>query len=132
MGLVYATLQLRNPTRPELGPVEVQALADTGALHLCVPQYVATELGLEELEQREITFADGRKSIVAYAGPVEVMFQNRRCFVGAMVVGDEALLGAIPMKDLDLVVQPATRMVTVNPASPTIPSSVAKLQTVSA
>jgi hypothetical protein len=39
-----------------------------------------------------------------------------------MLMGDEVLLGAIPMEDLDLVVQPLTRTVTVNPASPDIPS----------
>jgi hypothetical protein len=41
-------------------------------------------------------------------------------------MGDEVLLGAIPMEDMDLVVTPMTRQVAVNPASPNIPSSVAK------
>ena len=35
MGLTNATIQLRNPRLPELEPVEVDALADTGAVHLC-------------------------------------------------------------------------------------------------
>jgi hypothetical protein len=64
--------------------------------------------------------------LVPYMGPIEVRFQNRRCFVGAMVLGDEALLGAIPMEDLDLVLHPATREIRVNPASPNVPTSVAK------
>ena len=59
---------------------------------------------------------------VPYGGPVEVRFGSRRCFVGAMLMGDEVLLGAIPMEDLDLVIQPLTRTVTVNPASPDVPS----------
>jgi clan AA aspartic protease len=125
MGLVRTTLQLRNPSKPELAPIRVDALADTGALHLCIPQHVALQLQLEELERREVTFADGRKGTVPYVGPVEVAFENRRCFVGAMLVGDDTLLGAIPMEDLDLVVHPTTRTVTVNPSSPNIPSSVA-------
>jgi hypothetical protein len=37
MGLVNAKIQLRNPRIPELAPVEVEALADTGAVHLCIP-----------------------------------------------------------------------------------------------
>ena len=45
---------------------------------------------------------------------------------GALVLGDEILLGAVPMEDMDLVVSPATRSVTVNPASPNVPSSTAK------
>jgi len=45
---------------------------------------------------------------------------------GALVLGDEILLGAAPMEDMDFVVSPATRSVTVNPASPNVPSSTAK------
>ena len=126
MGLVYAELTLRNPVDPSLSPITVRALADTGALHLCVPKHVALQLKLEELERREVTLADGSKQLIPYMGPIEVRFQNRRCYVGAMVLGDEALLGAIPMEDLDLVVHPATRTVAVNPLSPNIPTSVAK------
>lgn len=126
MGISRTSLQLRNPTRPGLAPILVDALVDTGALHLCIPQHVAIQLELEELEKRELTFADGRKRTAPYVGPIEIVFENRRCFVGAMIVGDETLLGAIPMEDLDLVIHPATRTVTVNPSSPNIPSSLAK------
>jgi hypothetical protein len=57
---------------------------------------------------------------------VEVTFGNRSCFVGALVLGDEVLLGAVPMEDLDLVISPGRRTVEVNPDSPNIPSSVVK------
>lgn len=126
MGLTYTTLSLRNPVEAQLSSMPVQALVDTGALHLCIPQHVALQLNLKTLEEREVTLADGKKSRVPYVGPIEVSFANRRCFVGAMVLGDEALLGAIPMEDMDLVVYPATQEVRVNPNSPNIPSSVAK------
>lgn len=56
----------------------------------------------------------------------QVQFGNRGCFTGALVLGDEILLGAVSMEDMDLVVSPATRSVTVNPASPNVPSSTAK------
>ena len=69
---------------------------------------------------------DVSKRLMAYVGPIEVHFANRRCFVGAMVMGDEAFLGAIPMEDLDLVVPPLTHEGTANPSSPNIPSSLAK------
>lgn len=123
MGLTRTTIELRNPVRPECGPLSVQALADTGAMYLCLPPSVASELGLRELERRDIVLADGSRRLVPYGGPVEVRFANRRCFVGAMLVGDEVLLGAIPMEDMDLVVQPLTRQVTVNPLSPDVPSA---------
>ena len=59
-------------------------------------------------------------------GPVKITFKNRNCFTGAMVIGDEVLLGAIPMEDMDLVVHPSKLLLTVNPQSPNIPASVAK------
>jgi hypothetical protein len=91
---------------------------------------LAIQLKLERLEEREVTTADGVKHLCAYVGPIEVHFANRGCFTGAFVLGDEILLGAVPMEDMDLVVSPATRSVTVNPASPNVPSSTAKwLQT---
>jgi hypothetical protein len=41
MGLIRGTITLMNPTRPELAPVEVSVLADTGAVHLCIPEHLA-------------------------------------------------------------------------------------------
>ncbi len=126
MSITHTKLSLRNPVKPDLTPIEVKALADTGAMHLCIPEHVALQLQLVEQEKREVTLADGSKKLVSYVGPVEIQFANRRCFVGAMILGDEVLLGAIPMEDLDLVVRPLTREVYVNPESPNIPSSLAK------
>lgn len=126
MGLIYTKISLKNPRQPDLRPVEAKALADTGALHLCIPEHVAIQLKLEQLYEREVTTADGSKRLCAYVGPVEVRFGERACFTGALVLGDEVLLGAVPMEDMDLVVSPAMRTITVNPASPNIPSSTVK------
>lgn len=126
MGLVRASISLRNPRENELKPVNLTALVDTGALHLCIPEHVAIQLKLDQLYEREVTTADGSKRLCAYVGPVEVRFGERGCFTGALVAGDEVLLGAVPMEDMDLVVSPATQTVTVNPASPNIPSSTVK------
>src|ERR1051326_118640 len=126
MGLAYATLTLRNPKVGELSPVEVRSLADTGALHLCIPSHVALQLKLEELQKREVVMADGKKLLCPYVGPVEVSYDGRSCYTGGIVLGDEVLLGAVPMEDMDLILEPAKRSVIANPASPNIPFSVAK------
>jgi clan AA aspartic protease len=125
MGLIRGYFTLINPTRPDLAPLEVSALADSGAVHLCIPEHLAIQLSLAELERREVVLADGRRRTVPYVGPVEVRFRNRRCFTGAMVLGNEVLLGAIPMADMDLVLRPQLQCVDVNPESPNIPLSVA-------
>ena len=121
MGHVFAEIELSNPRRPELAPVRLRALADTGALMLCMPEHVAVQLDLEAESMREVSLADGRSASVPYVGPLKVAFEKRFCYVGALVLGDEVLLGAVPMEDMDLVVNPARRMVTVDPASPNLP-----------
>ncbi len=126
MGIFKADIELQNSVNRSLKSVRVQALVDAGALHLCLPEHLALQLGLAELEKREVTLANGHKQLAGYVGPVEVHFQNRRCFVGAMVLGDEPLLGAIPIEDMDLVIQPATRQLIANPENPNIPGSLAK------
>ena len=126
MGLIRGIFTLSNASKPELASVEVSALADTGAVHLCIPEHLAIQLNLAELERREVVLADGRRRTVPYVGPVELRFKNRRCFTGAMVLGNEVLLGAIPMEDMDLVLRPQLQSVDVNPESPNIPVSLAK------
>ena len=107
MGYVHATIELSNPREPELEPIRTAALADTGALMLCIPEHLALQLKLERESEREVTVADGRSMTVPYVGPVKVGFGDRICFVGALVMGDDVLLGAVPMEDMDLTVHPS-------------------------
>jgi clan AA aspartic protease len=125
MGQVFADLELANARRDDLAPMTVNALVDSGALHLCIPQHVATQLHLDVLDRRQVTVADDRVLTVDYVGPLKLKFANRQCLVGALVLGNQALFGAIPMEDMDLVINPARQTLTVNPASPNIAASVA-------
>ncbi len=126
MGTVYAQLTLSNPRHDELRPLEARALVDTGTMYLCIPAHVAIQLRLEPIHEREVTLANGAKQLCPYVGPIYVRFEDRGCFTGALVMGDEVLMGAIPMEDMDLVVMPLSRTVGPNPLSPNIPSSLAK------
>ena len=126
MGLVNGKILLKNPRRPKLAPVEVIALADSGAVHLCIPEHIQIQLKLEAIDDKEVTLADGSKRLVPYVGPIELRFKNRVGFAGALVMGDQVLLGAIPMEDMDLIIIPKTRTLDVNPDSPNIASSIVK------
>lgn len=126
MDLTNAKISLRNPRLPELESVEIDALADTGAVHMRIPPHIQLRLRLEETDKKEVTLADGSRKLVPYVGPVELRYKNRVGFAGALVMGDRPLLGAISMEDMDLVVVSGTREVTVNPESPDTASSIAK------
>ena len=124
MGLVHAEIKLDNPKEAPGGAVTTQALVDTRALHLCIPEALCRQLNLAAERVRRVTFADGRSVEAPYVGPVRVEVAGRTCFVGAMVFGDEVLLGAIPMEDLDLLVDPARLQLV--PRDPRGPVSMAK------
>ena len=126
MGLVTTRITLSNPRKPELSPVEVEALADSGSVHLCIPEHIRIQLELDEIDQKEACLADDSRKLVPYVGPVEIRFKNRVGFAGALVLGNQVLLGAIPMEDMDLIVVPPKRSLDVNPSSPNIATSIVK------
>ena len=126
MGLVNAKVILKNPREGELKALEVDALVDSRAVHFCIPEHIKIQLKLEKIDKKEATLADGRKKLVPYVGPIEIRFKNRVGFIGALVRGDQALLGSIPMEDMDLVILPKKIVLDVNPESPNIASSIAK------
>ena len=126
MGMINADIELSNPRQPELSGLSVRALVDTGAMTICIPEHVAIQLKLDEIEKREVTTADEKSHLVPYVGPIQIRFQRRTCFTGALVIGESVLLGAVPMEDMDLVIAPSRQTITVNPKSPNIPSAVVK------
>jgi clan AA aspartic protease len=126
MRYIQAKILLSKPREPSLKPIEVDALVDTGAITLCVPEHIAIQLKLVEIEKREVTTADGRNIVVPYVGPVQVNFERRTCFTGALILGDAVLMGAVPLEDMDLVLNPARQTITPNPASPNIPHALVK------
>jgi clan AA aspartic protease len=120
-----AHLRLGNDARPDLEEIDADALVDTGALHLCIPEHVALQLNLSHKTPREVRTADGRSHLVPYVSPVKISLLGRECVTGALVFGNQVLLGSIPMEGMDLVIEPSRQRVTVNPLSPNIPMSVA-------
>jgi len=124
--MINAEIELSNPSRPDLSPLVVEALVDTGAMTICIPEHIAIQLELTEIEKREVTTADEKSHLIPYVGPIQIRFQKRTCFTGALVIGDSVLLGAVPMEDMDLVLEPSRQTIAVNPKSPNIPSAVVK------
>ncbi len=99
---------------------------DTGSVYLCIPDHVKIQLKLDTIDEKEVILADGSKKLVPYVGPIEIRYKNRVGFAGALVMGDQVLLGAIPLEDMDFMIIPGKRVLDVNPESPNIATSIAK------
>jgi len=126
MGLVYADLCLTNLfTRQKLN---IRALVDTGATFMCVTEEVALQLGFDttEVSRQVVTLADGHQHKVPKIAPIEIAFDNRTYVTEALVLGDECLMGVLPLEAMDLLVDPKTRAIIVNPAHPNYPVALAK------
>ena len=126
MGITHADIVLENILLKR--KIEVKALVDSGSVFMTVPQHVAVQLGfdLEEVSARESVLADGSRKRVPMIGPLRVHFSDRYCDLSALVLGDEALFGAVPMEMMDLVLHPARQSLTVNPENPYVPAALVK------
>jgi len=116
---------MSNAKNSALMPVETRCIVDTGATYLCITEEIPLQLKLEEQQKREVKLANGHVIEVSYVGPIKLEFENRLCFVGAMVMGDTVLLGAIPMEDMDLVVHPKLLKLSVHPERPNVAGGLA-------
>ncbi|MEP7171167.1 MAG: clan AA aspartic protease [Bacteroidota bacterium] len=126
MGLIRAEIKLDNPSKENLTAIDASALVDTGSNFLCIPQHIALQLQLKEFEKREVTIVDGTVKLCPYVGPIRIRFANRMCLTGALVLGDDVLLGTIPIEDMDLLIHPAQLKLIVNPANPNIAGAIVK------
>jgi clan AA aspartic protease len=118
LGLTYAELKLTNLFNKK--SVKMRALVDTGAMHLCVPEAIAVQLGFDptEAETVRITVADGRTLTVPRIAPINIEFANRSFISQAFVLGNEPLMGVVPIEAMDLIVDPMNQQLKVNPEHP--------------
>lgn len=123
MGIVYAEIRLSNPVRPDLEEVTVMAVVDSGAIDLVVTEHLAAQLHLAELRPRQVRLADGSSLRVRYVGPVKVETQGRDCTTSAYVLGEQILLGAIPMQAMDMIIHPRDHRLVPNPEHPDLPDA---------
>jgi hypothetical protein len=54
MGHIFAEIKLSNPRNQILTPVVTRALADTGALMLCIPEHIAIQLELKWIQSAKL------------------------------------------------------------------------------
>ena len=100
---------------------EADALVDTGAVSSVVPQNVMDQLGLQVDGQRVAEYADGRNDVVDLTEPIMFEIIGRKTTEGAMVLGDEVIIGQTILEVLDLLVDCNNRKIIPNPAHPDQP-----------
>jgi clan AA aspartic protease len=118
MGLTYASLKLTNMFTG--ASVEVQALVDSGATALCIPESVARQLGFDttEVYSTRVKIADASYINVPVVAPIRINFANRSCTTDAYVFGDEPLIGVVPIEAMDCIIEPRDQRLVVNPKNP--------------
>ena len=126
MGITCAEIGIENLFQKRR--MTIKALVNSGSVFLTGTEHIAVQLGFDtsEVDKREVDLADGSRKAVPMIGPLRVHFSERYCDLSALVLGDEPLIGAVPMEMMDLVVHPASQTLSVNPASPFVPVALAK------
>jgi clan AA aspartic protease len=125
MGIIYQHIRLANFGRDDLEEIEINALVDSVAAELCISQQIANPLRLKQLGEREVRIANDDRVLVPYVGGVRVEVFGRQTATSAIVIGDQVLLGAIPMEAMDLIIHPRNLTLMPNPDSPNVPASLA-------
>jgi clan AA aspartic protease len=119
MGIVYSEIVLKNAAdaakardgiipEKEVRTVAVTAMVDTGAGTLVINEEIRQKLGLVTQALRRTALADGVSAIYQVTEPVYVHWEDRDTVCMAVVIpgADKVLLGAIPLEDMDLIVDP--------------------------
>jgi clan AA aspartic protease len=122
MGTVYAEVTLKNAgdvtnvkrgyiKEPEIRETTIEVVVDTGAETLVISEAVQEALGLTVEYLRESTLANEEKVTGKIAEAVEVCWKNRSmvCRPWVLPGAKEILLGAIPLEDMDLMVDPKSK-----------------------
>ncbi|MDR0313198.1 MAG: clan AA aspartic protease [Treponema sp.] len=125
MGIVYTEITLKNAgdvinvrrgiiKEPEIRQTTVTALVDTGAGTLVINEAIRQQLGLEIESTQSAELADGSSQTYSKTEVVQIHWKNRNSACKALVVPNtsEVLLGAIPLEDMDLIINPSAQEIT--------------------
>ena len=104
--------------------VEIDALVDTGAVMLLLPQDIVEALGLRLDGKMIVTLANEEKIELQRARLLSLTLGDRQmdtdCLVGPPQC--EPLVGQLVLERLDLIVDPVKRVISPRPESPFLPS----------
>ena len=128
MGKVLVTAKIQNMEdlyRVKLGMLQpdqvrtvlvTDALADTAATSLSMPQRYINQLGLDPIRKRRARTSGGPAVVQVY-GTVRLTIEDRECPCDVAEVPDDCpiLIGQVPLELLDYVVEPCGQRLIGNP-----------------
>ena len=131
MGHIHASIELVNATdlelarraqmdKDEVRRIRVDAMVDTGAFYMVINETIQEVLQLPVVGKKRIALANGNPVECDHVFPLEIRFENRVAHCDAVVLpGDvEPLLGALPLEQMDVLIDPVRQRLIVNPAHP--------------
>jgi clan AA aspartic protease len=103
--------------------VEIDAVIDTGATMVVLPQNIVDELRLRKIREVKVKYANNKSELKSIYGVVTIEIKGRtgNFDVLAEAEGAQSLIGQVVLEILDLVVEPRTRTLIPNPQSPEMP-----------
>ncbi len=111
-------------SKKKIRTLEIDAVVDTGAVMILLPQDLVERLGLRVVDKTIVTLANDRKVAMDIAGDLTLTVAGRRwstdCLVGPP--GCQALLGQLVLERLDLILDPLKQTITPRPESPYLPT----------
>ena len=133
MGLIHADIEIINGDdvvlarkfligQEEVRRMNIRMMVDSGAINMCINEYIQSYMQFPVDEMRRFIVATGEAKELVVVSNVHIKFKNRSTICRAIVLpGDsEMLLGAIPMEDMDVVINARKQELEVNPESPDV------------
>jgi clan AA aspartic protease len=122
MGKIIEKVKITNLLEPTRS-VEIEAVIDTGATMVVLPQNIVDELMLRKIREVKVRYADNSTKLKSVYGVVTIEIKGRtgNFDVVAEAEGSQPLIGQVVLEILDLVVDPRTRRLIPNPMSPEMP-----------
>lgn len=122
VGKVIEKVKITNLLDPT-NSIEVEAVIDTGATMIVLPQNIVNKLKLRKIREVKVRYANNSIESKSIYGVVTIEIKGRtgNFDVLAEAEGSQPLIGQVVLEVLDLVVDPKTRTLIPNPASPEMP-----------
>jgi len=122
MGKIIERVKLTNLFNPNKS-VEVEAVVDTGAIMVVLPKDIVEALELRKVREVKVRYANNKVETKPIYGVVTIELKGRSANLDVLVEekGSQPLIGQVLLELLDLVIEPKTRKLIPNPASPEMP-----------